>query len=293
MGLDMYVVKVRKPNLNAAALSGVRTGDLSREGLVLFNLGDEKEKELCKEIMPYAVVGDLTETLFDEKKLKAAFEIPEDSDLFFSRSGANTTVLRYGKTRRHYFYISEKDAEKLYEGSFGNKLDVEEAKKRGCVSYLLFRPADEKDIENALEEKDRNEFRRLDYLRDSPLTLGFKDGKFYLYIGERYDEKEVEIDTSDIYSVGGKYTRDEVRHYAIFDIGSPIRQWRKDYDLSEKLALAYENVGITVLNCGYYPLNDETKRLIKEEEDKCTVISDVSLDAVPYRNECVCYHEWY
>jgi len=301
MGLDMYVKKVKKPDLIQEKLFKVRTQELDKDGYVLFDLDDENEAALCKEIMPYAVEADLTASFFDEDKLRKDLTIPDNMHLVITQGGggARNISLTYAEEKTWRFPISYEDAKEIYKNAYPERefsLDeLMSAQKETLAVYLLNAP-DKSVLKRVIKDKEKvDEALRLADAGYNFNFLGCKNGEFYLSISERVATKTVEIDPHDFYEPGGKYTRDEVRHYAIFEIGSPIRQWRNDDRLSEALAKAYKKDGVELLNCGYYPLSEEAKKLIKEGEKDagCTYNSHEPLEACPYKNECVCYTEWY
>lgn len=296
MGLDQYVMRVRRAALKKEGLKGARYEDLSRMGLALFDIGDEDDAALCKEIMPYATVADLTRALFDEEKFMADNNIPKEAKFFCSAGGMDTTTyicLQYAINKEHIFPLSDEKAAEIYRKIHKNALNVRAIRNSGeSVSFLLYGLSEEK-LMGTLSQKELEEYKALPEENRRDGFLAFKNGEFSIRVTERCRPVEVVVNTDDIFMPGGKYTKDVMGHYAIFDISSPIRQWRKDYDLSEAMAEHYKKKGITLLNCGFYPLDKEAKQIIRRAENNCTYISSDSLDAAPYIDECVCYHEWY
>ena len=117
MGLDMYVKKVKKPDLIQEKLFKVRTQELDKDGYVLFDLDDENEAALCKEIMPYAVEADLTASFFDEDKLRKDLTIPDNMHLVITQGGvgARNISLTYAEEKTWRFPISYEDAKEIYK----------------------------------------------------------------------------------------------------------------------------------------------------------------------------------
>ena len=89
--------------------------------------------------------------------------------------------------------------------------------------------------------------------------------------------------------------RDRCTGTATYDIAvwreSEVAYWRKEYKLQTRIHSACST---PILNCGYYPLNDEMRKVVlayeKSREDGRQVHA---ADLESTDSSVVCYHEWY
>lgn len=157
--------------------------------------------------------------------------------------------------------------------------DDDDSLKRQINSYLFF-------VQKPVE---RIHFDRLKKVCDIPEeaslcwvisgTFGFKRDN---------DDKDYEVNYNNLTPDQKKQaTVTDTLTFAVYK-SEELLYWRKAYDLRDKLCEACD---VEVENCGYYPLNDKMREVIKEalKEDEREDIPD--LDST--EDSVVCYHEWY
>lgn len=77
MGLDMYIYRVRKPQLEERTYTAE---EISKMGLSSANVDEVKHEEsLLEQILPYTVVRNVTDSYLDKKKIIADYNLPKDS----------------------------------------------------------------------------------------------------------------------------------------------------------------------------------------------------------------------
>ena len=77
MGLDMYVYRVKKPQLEEKTYTAE---EISKMGLSSANVNEvEHEMSLLEQILPYTVVRNVTGSYLDKGKIIADYNLPKDS----------------------------------------------------------------------------------------------------------------------------------------------------------------------------------------------------------------------
>ena len=94
-----------------------------------------------------------------------------------------------------------------------------------------------------------------------------------------------------------RYTNRVVTTVYLIDF-TTVGYWRKNFPLADAIAAAFEEDGIAVDNCGYYPLTEsvigEIEELSGPTYDPNDIWSSGYSQLRPESpDELICYHEWY
>lgn len=112
MGLDMWVRRVRKPNLEDREYTHE---ELSGMGYSMVSVkGVENEMSMFEQLLPYTIVRNVLTDYYNKAKMIEDYNLPEDSSIWrYSSEGIEISGINENDERVNQF-ISDKDVEEKY-----------------------------------------------------------------------------------------------------------------------------------------------------------------------------------